>query len=51
MSDYTEMSAEQFQESDHRLAGAEPVAQPDADHDPETDPHRLAGAKPADPNS
>jgi len=47
--DYTEMSAEEFQESDHRLAGAEPVFQPDdaTEMDPTEDPHRLAGAEPA----
>lgn len=45
--DYTEMSAEQFQNSDHRLSGAEPPFQPDADKNPDEDPHRLAGAEPA----
>lgn len=47
MSDYTEMSAEEFQTSDHRLAGAEPVFQTDEDGDPSEDAHRLAGAEPA----
>lgn len=42
--DYTEMTVEEFQESDHRLAGALPVHQPDDDEDA---PHRLAGALPA----
>lgn len=45
--DYTEMSADQFAESDHRLAGAEPPFQPDSDKDASEDPHRLAGAEPA----
>jgi hypothetical protein len=47
MTDYTEMSAAEFQESDHRLAGAEPMFQPDEGGDPSEDPHRLAGARPA----
>lgn len=48
MTDYTDLSAAEFQQSDHRLAGATPVAQPsNDDHDPSTDPHRLAGAEPA----
>lgn len=47
MTAYTEMSAEEFQQSDHRLAGAEPVFQPDTEGDPSEDPHRLAGAEPA----
>jgi len=44
--DYTEMSAKAFQNSDHRLAGAEPMFQSDEDKDPEENPHRLAGAEP-----
>lgn len=45
--DYTEMSAKEFRNSDHRLAEAEPAFQPDeADSkDKDEDPHRLAGAE------
>lgn len=38
------MTVEEFNASDHRLAGAEPAHQPDGDTDA---PHRLAGAEPA----
>ena len=47
MTNYTEMSAAEFQESDHRLAGAEPMFQPDEDKNPSEDAHRLAGAEPS----
>lgn len=42
--EYPNEEVKEFMESDHRLAGALPVHQPDDDDD---DPHRLAGAEPA----
>lgn len=39
--DYTDMTIDEFQNSDHRLAGAVPATQSDADT------HRLAGAEPS----
>lgn len=44
MTEYPNEEVREFMESDHRLAGALPVHQPDDDAD---DPHRLDGAVPA----
>ena len=43
MTEYPNGEIADFMESDHRLAGALPVHQPDDDTE---EPHRLAGALP-----
>lgn len=43
MTEYSNEDVTEFMNSDHRLAGALPVHQPDDDSE---EPHRLAGALP-----